>query len=535
VAAPPDRLRLKVLLGAALVAMSGWLVIPGSALDRLAFVFVARGSANPPLFVTGFGSRSTPWNLRTFSASAEADARHAPLVVALGDDPQGIFQSSPPSPVDMAVIFSNFQRLGARKAASAAVLAWDDPDVIGLAALEKTLGKFESLVMAAPVTRGASPQPVPPEFRRASLPLSAVSGDPSFIPQVNRIPLPDVVLGGQLAGFQVIDSEAPGPSPFLLARWEDRVIFSFPMMVVLQRLEIPVDKVEIRPGEHLKLGKNGPIVPIDRHGRMVTPAGKTKPFASIAAEALIDGDDDLFPRQAPDPVILLDDRGSAEPATRAFSARLSPVIAAIASDSGMSQGKDYPRPRLGMEFLLLLVLCGLCAAITGLRGMAGWVCFGLVATMLITAQFLGFSAGWWLPGPTGIVTLAAAALLSNWLGRATLKDPAVASAPPSPAPAATPAISLPDSVPDASPTGDETPRPGEAHDAPAAVPVKKKPRAPRRATPAAETAAPSADTEPPKPKRTRTRKSVARDEGASKPARKTARKSTSRKKPESGS
>lgn len=572
-AAPPDRLRLKVLLGAVVAAGFAWLAVPGGTLDKLAFKLVARGFANPPLFVTGFGSRGTPWNLRTFSATAESDPRHAPLLVALGDDPEGIFQSSPPSPVDMAVVFSNFQRLGARKAASAAVLAWDEPDVIGLAALEKTLGKFESLVMAAPVTRGASPQPLPPEFRRASLPLSAVAGDASLIPQVNRIPLPDVVLGGQLAGFQVIDSETQGPAPFLLARWDDRVIFAFPLMVVLQRLGIPVDKVEIRPGEHLKLGKDGPVVPIDRHGRMVVPAGKTKPFARIAAEALIDGGDDLFPRQAPDPVILLDDRGSAEPATRAFSRGLSPVVAAIASDSGMSRAKGYPRPRALMELLLLLILCGLCTATAGLGGLSARICWALLGTMLAVAQCVGFSAGWWLPGPAGVVVLVISWGLAAWFGRTSLKRqmPAVVAPAVDPSddhPVPDPACDAPKlddqeilpeapveaSFADAEPVVEELPAVAEAPvNAPPAIaeapieespatPAKKKARTPRRKPAAGPVADPPAAASPepaaPKPKRTRTRKPPAGGEAAAeppaKPARKTARKSAARKKPDPG-
>ena len=551
-AAPPDRLRLKVLLGAVVAAGFAWLAVPGSTLDKLAFKSVARGFANPPLFVTGFGSRGTPWNLRTFSATAESDPRQAPLMVALGDDPQGIFQSSPPSPVDMAVVFSNFQRLGARKAASAAVLAWDDPDVIGLAALEKTLGKFESLVMAAPVTRGASPQPLPPEFRRASLPLSAVAGDPSMIPQVNRLPLPDVVLGGQLAGFQVIDSETQGPSPFLLARWDDRVIFAFPLMVVLQRLDIPVDKVEVRPGEHLKLGKNGPVVPIDRHGRMVVPAGKTKPFARIAAEALIDGGDDLFPREAPDPVILLDDRGSAEPATRAFSAGLSPVIAAMASDSGMSRAKDYPRPRPMVEVLLLLILCGLCAAIAGLSGLSARICVGLLVTMLAAAQLLGFAAGCWLPGPVGLVVLAVSWGLALWCGRKQAACPAPAAIEPKPVieDAGVPFTTelapkpLPEPVNEArvaaeEPSVETLPVVAEAPaEAPPAAPAEKKARAPRRKPPEhAPAPAEPVPPEPaaPKPKRTRTRKPAPEAESAAEPPAKPARKSPARKKPEAGS
>jgi hypothetical protein len=555
VAAPPHRLRLKVLLGAAFAALLGWWLIPGSAPDRAAFSLVARAVANPPFFIGGFGTRQTPWSLRTFSAATATDKRHAPLIVALGDDPQGVFQTSPPSPVDMAVVFSNFQRLGAKKAASAAVLAWDAPDVIGLTALETTLGKFDSLVMAAPVTRGASPQPLPPVFRRTSVPVSAVIGDASMIPVVNRIPLPGVILGGTnaSAGFQTIDSEQADDPPFLLARWDDRVVFAFPLVVVLQRLEIPVDAVEIRPGSYLRLGKSGPTVPIDRHGRMTAPLSRTKPYARIVAEDLIDGGDGLFPRQAPDPVILRDDRGSAEPSTSRFSANVAGVIAAIASDSGMAEAVSYPRPALTREWLLLAAVCALAAMIAGLAPMASRICYGLLGTAVVIAQFIGFGmAEAWLPGLAAWLAIATAwgfhhlltilqnaktdltfsfegmdgspqpsgECVENESTHETIHDPPmVEHSPPIPA-----------DRPEVGPCPDESVSPDLTEPVPSpAEPPKKKPRAPRRKAepkPAAEI-----PSEAPKPKRTRkTATPEPAAEATPKPARKSAARKSARRK-----
>jgi hypothetical protein len=201
--------RLWVLLGSAVAAIACWIGIPGTALDRLAFTTVVRGFANPPFFITGNGSHASPWNLRTFAAQGRPDTREAPVIVSLGDDVDGFFQSSPPSPIDLAVILTNFQRLGAKKAATAGVLAWDAPDPIGLAALDKAIGRFDSLVMAAPLSRGAVPESMPPSFRKASVALESIHGDPSSLPIVNRIPLSGVILGQEntVAGFQVLDSE----------------------------------------------------------------------------------------------------------------------------------------------------------------------------------------------------------------------------------------------------------------------------------------------------------------------------------------
>lgn len=414
--ASPRKRRFWVLLGAAATALACWWLIPGSRLDRAAFASVARAFANPPLFIAGHGSPAAPWTLRTFAAHNQTDPRQAPVVVSLGDDPEGFFQSSPPSPIDLAVILTNFQRLGAKRATTAAVLAWSAPDPMGLAALDKTIGRFDSLVMAAPLSRGAVPGPMPPAFRRASIAVAAVHGDPAALPVVNRIPLPGVILGGDntLAGFQVLDSEPASKFAPLLARWEDRVVLALPVLAVLQQRDLTVEGLEVRLGEYLKLGPDGPTVPIDRYGRLATPFKALAPRARIPAEALIDGGADLLPGTAPQPVVLRDDRSAAEPATRAFSKQLPAVIAAIASDTGLAPARAYPRLQTGLEFATLLALAYALAALCGLPAFSRRLAYLALATVCLIAQCLAAgSASIWLPGLPALAAIASAWLVAG--------------------------------------------------------------------------------------------------------------------------
>jgi hypothetical protein len=415
------RLRALLISAAALVV---WMVVPGTGWDRAAFATVASSFVNPPLFVSGQGTRADSWKLRAFSSESKLDRRNAPVIVALEDDPEGFFQSSPPAPVDLAVIFTNFHRLGVQKAASAAVLAWETPDPIGLAALEKSLARFDSLVLAAPLSRGAAASSMPPAFRRASISLAAIQGDPSSLPVVNRIPIPSVILGGEsaLAGFSVLEAEAAGEFPPLLARWEDRVVFGFPLLTVLQRLNLPIDGVEVRLGEYLMLSPTGPIVPIDDYGRLAVPLRSLRGDAEISAEALIDGGDDLFPKQAPAPVILRDDRSAAEPSTRTFSRNLSAVVAAIASDAGLAEVREYPRlaPVWEIEFLavFVVVLTLLCGAADFTRRLG----FLLLAGVCLSVQWIALGiASVWLPG-LAVLAAILAALVAPWLVRAPKPD-----------------------------------------------------------------------------------------------------------------
>ncbi len=410
--------RIWVLLASAAAAYGTWRELPGTEIDRTVFTTVASRFLEPPLFVEGQGSPICPWELRTLTLEKKPDPRQAPLLVTLDDDLEGFFQASPPAPIDLAVVLKNIQRLGAKKAATAVVMAWEAPDPIGLAALEKALAVFDSLVLAAPLSRGVEASPLPPAFRRASLPAAAMIGDTLALPVVNRVPISGVVLSGEtsLAGFSQLESEpASGFAP-LMAMWDDRVVFSFPLLVVMQRLGLPLDGMEIRLGEFLKLSPSGPIVRIDPHGRLVQPLKPLAGYAEISAQALINGSDDLFPTTAPEPVILCDTRSAGEPRTRAFAASLAATVATLASDEAHTPRHFYPRlPRdweIGSLVLMVLVLTLGCAAgdfwrNIGVLILAGGVC---------GAQWLGVGmASVWLPGLPLLAAIFAAALFSKWV------------------------------------------------------------------------------------------------------------------------
>ena len=424
------------MLVSAVTAWIVWKYAPASALDHAAFTTMARGFSKPPLFVSGRGTHTAPWQLRASAPATQPDARQAPVVISLGDDPTGFFQSSPPAPIDMAVILSNFHRLGAKKAAVAAVLAWDSPDVVALAALEKMLGRFDSLVMTAPLSRGAVPSPILPAFRRASLEVSAVRGDVSGLPVVNRCPIPDVILGGEnsWAGFSVLDSEAPSKFAPLLARWDDRIILSFPLLTVLQQLDLPLDGVEVQLGATLKLSGSGPVVPIDRYGRLALPLQPLPAVAEISAEHLVGGDAALIPGQAPSPMILRDDRSAAEPATRAFSNTLLAVIVAVASEAGLGQVRKFPRLSAAWE---IVILGGIVAALTLICGFAVFArhlgCL-LLAGFCVAAQWIGAGmASVWLPWLPALAAILSALVVASLIWN-TPRKPAGAGSGPHPIP-----------------------------------------------------------------------------------------------------
>ncbi|MCP5547255.1 MAG: hypothetical protein H7A50_07770 [Akkermansiaceae bacterium] len=430
--------RFRILLAATVAAVVAAFLLPGTGIDRFAFAASVRSVANPPFFITGNGKPGDPWKLRTLSAEPAVDDA-APVVVALGDDPDGFFQSSPAAPIDIAVVLRNFPRLGADKAAVGIVLAWDEPDPMGLTALDNVLDRFDSLVMCAPLGRGAVPEPLPAAFRRASLPAAGIDGADS-LPVVNRIPFPGVILGGSAtAGFQNIDSEPTTGSIPLLARWDDRVVFAFPLLAAMQRLDVPPEKLEIRLGEYLRLGNEGPVLPIDSRGRFAVSSLQHPDPAVVRARDTIDREEAL----ATDghPVLFRDDRSAADDATRRFSALLAPALATLASRDGLSETTAYPRLRPNTEWTLLAIIA-VAAFLACLRGgMSRGVLLAVLAAMIVAVQLLAFGlADRWLPGLPALAATAAAALVSLIPVRVVAKPPAPKPLPrePDPEPEAPP-------------------------------------------------------------------------------------------------
>ena len=213
-----------------------------------------------------------------------------------------------------------------------------------------------------------------------------------------------------------------------MARWEDRVVFSFPLLTVLQRLDLPLDGVEVRLGEFLKLGPSGPLVPIDESGRLAMPLKSISGYAEISAEALIDGGDELFPKQAPDPVILRDDQSAAEPATRAFSRSLSGAIALIASSGGLTDAVEFHRLPEGWEILLLSAVVLALTALGGASPFVRYLGSAALAGVFLIAQWVAFGiASVWFPGLPALAAILTAAAVA-WLIHPKISAPVLITA-----------------------------------------------------------------------------------------------------------
>jgi len=384
--------RILKLLATALAALLVWTIIPGTSIDRTIFSLTARSFANPPFFITGFGNHANPYTLRTLRSSAPDVLTNLPTDIAITDDPDTVFQSSPPSPVDFAIILKNLRRLGAESVAIGMPLAWTDPDLISLIALDQQLDALPTAITSAPLSRNPVPTPLPPAFRRASIPTTDIHGEINALPIVNRIPIPDVILGNKssLAGFTTLESEEPTEFPQLIARWDDRVVFSFQILATMAHFEKSPSSLEIHLGEYISLGENGPYIPIDRFGRLALspPSVPVSDLSPIRAEKLIDAPDDFFNRNPSRPVLIRNLLSSANASSHQFGEAIVPSVAMLCDPSGTTDARTFRRFPWLAELLFLTSVISLVHGLGNYPVLRGRLPLAIVAGLIIALHFI---------------------------------------------------------------------------------------------------------------------------------------------------
>lgn len=392
------------------VAVMLFAIFYGKNYERATLSFFLRGIMPAPHFLQpGKGDDGVAWHVRSVSDSAADREMATPGIVLLEDDPDGVFHASPHAPIDLALIARNMGRIGEDTLAIGAVMAWDSPDEMGLTALERALEGFKTVVTTAPLARGATAESMPSAFRRASVPMDAVRGDASGLPVVNRQTLSGVLLGGSnaIAGFTFLETNADSERPHLMARWEDRIVFSFPFLAAMRQAGMNVDALQIIPGSHIRVGTGGWIIPIDEAGRLEVRAPKTHGWRETRAEWLLDADPEPWAGPTrPNMWLLRDDRGARDAVFRNHSAQLVPLVKTIASGAALTEPKELRGVPQWLGWVLLGAVVVLLGALCRFGGVA--IQFGLVFTLigLVALQWTALSmASLWMPAMPAILAV----------------------------------------------------------------------------------------------------------------------------------
>lgn len=229
--------------------------------------------------------------------------------ITITDDPSRIFETSPPSPLDYAIILQKLYEQGYRSVILTTRMTWDQDPVstdatptgtdniqLSTQALSYKLAQFDRAVIALPITRGATPQDLPAALQRALIPFDQVHGNSQLIPTVNQVSLPTTMDGGinTLAGFSRIESTPESDTHIpLLAHWENQgLIPSLELLTIMSAHGISPSDVSVQCGKFIRLGTTGPVIPIDEYGQTPPPSdnanhpSRTPPTAQKAEDIL---------------------------------------------------------------------------------------------------------------------------------------------------------------------------------------------------------------------------------------------------------
>ena len=387
-----------VLLGAGLFALGGVSLIPPlRALERWMVKGLSRtvdpGTAD--IILDGDGSQKSPWTRRK---SVPPPVQTPPRLLNIDDDPEGYFSTSPLAPIDHSVIFAGLSEAGHKILGVGHLMAWDEPEPLAMEALRKQLDRFDAAVLALPLARGAQPEPVAAPFLRWSVPESDAQGKVSALPQVNRIAVANAEQGGakSLAGFSLLENESdPGADKQpLLARWDDRIVFAFPLAVEIAAEGLTPADVMIEVGKEIRLGPAGPVIGIDEFGRGSVIPG-VEAIETPAKRMISEGAEP--PKSKP--LLTRDIRADLSAADKAWSHLLPGRIQALRAAPRYQPATLLPRPDALMELLLVSLLAFAGTAAAALESFR-WRIVAAVMTAGLGLEFLYLFAARqdaWLP------------------------------------------------------------------------------------------------------------------------------------------
>lgn len=278
-----------------------------------------------------------------------------------------LFDGEEATPAEYAVILARLHQAGARDLALTGELSWQAAPEIELVALESALRPFEEILL--PLNFSEVPEPLPyPEWLQGSvIPRANFIGDSSSLPIMNEVVSPPSVTGDSGVRFAFPDfgsrnSQVRAPQRLpLFARWGEDFLASWPLQVAMRAEGVGPEDLEIRSGIHLRIGKNGPVVPIDDFGRARVPpiAVGSEGLAFLSATTLFPLDEVELPKLQRK-VILVDVRDSK---AEVKSLTMLQEARSLLSLPRPGKAETFQRLSLGWEIVLYLeiVLVGIFA------------------------------------------------------------------------------------------------------------------------------------------------------------------------------
>lgn len=359
--------------------------------------FQALGSVLFPSYQlrSGEGSRA-----QAFQLARLADAPPSqPFLVNTTADTEKAFAAHPVSASDLAVLLHALHRNGVESVMLGAPHAWEDADPYAIDALEMVGQSFQRWITSSPVSRSASDSPMPAAFMRASIAAAQVKGNTSLWPIVNRASLPDCFLGKETswAGFSQIESEDPSTGHvYLVARWDDRIIFSSALLALLAHENVQLDACEIIAGDSIRLPNHGKYIPLDQYGRIALKSEQSLPAADLLAEQLIRPEPAQLAllNKHSEPVHILDQSTERSPAHQQNQQLVHRALLTLHQTPRIDATIALPRLPAWGEILLLAAVAFQFVTIFSLDRKTQGIALLLLAVLALLAIRFGHT---WLP------------------------------------------------------------------------------------------------------------------------------------------
>ena len=345
--------------------------------------------------------------------------------ISITDDEGKIFEQSPPSPLDYAIILESLHKRGITKLINTTRMTWDDTSNLEVQALNLKVSEFDQSIISLPLTRGANASSPPEVIARSIIPLKNTRGAHLFLPTVNQITIPKTLTGSHstLAGFHTIESIPQDSSHIqMLAHWEGLGLLpSTELLILMSLTNTSISDLIIISDKSIRLGETGFLIEIDRFGRARSVTNTLRPDSLLSqiptstATALLNKESTLSGQKQPaDEVIaIIQATGKQSSATNYIpQARLEQTLEFFTELPKLSNATNINKVPLWASSLLLLDIAFLFYIVSGIRFIK-LILIPLLAPLAVAlyAVLIYFNQSWFSLAPP--ITLIFSAFFLN--------------------------------------------------------------------------------------------------------------------------
>lgn len=280
---------------------------------------------------------------------------------------------------------------------------------------------LENVLIPLEFTRAAKGSHFPSYLNNSSIPLDSIHGDIKSIPRVNKIiyspydgvnfqandPIPSCMK----FGFANLEAEdQPEGSVFLLARWDDRIIFNQLLLSTMVLHDVKPSDLTITMERKIDLGKGKPQLPIDLFGCSPLSDHQLHQTKAVSIDLLVlEEDKQKALKNAKKHALIVSSPTDGysiqlieSPQSKVAQLYQAPLFDTVAS---------FRRLPSWLEACILVEFTLICAYLYALTGSSRHLGYALLlVSALPCAVLLQFTCGYWLP-----ITPVISLILIGWI------------------------------------------------------------------------------------------------------------------------